>query len=279
MAKASSKIKPLKKSELKNIPTIKLNSEREIAMDFAEKLYKRFDRIIKSVVLFGSSAKKEVKPGSDIDLIIIIDDATINFDDKLILWYRDELRKIIQSSPYKKDLHINTVKLTTWWEDLSKGDPTIINIIRYGDPILDAGGFFEPLKILLQDGRIKITPEAMYTMLNRVPMHIAKSKTAEMSSIEGCYWAMVESAQALLMAIKVLPPSPEHIFLLLKENFVDKNLLKMRYVDDFKSLYDLHKKIIHGEVKDIDGRVIDGFQNRAEDFFKVCIKLIDNIIK
>ena len=126
----------------KSIPTLQLKTEREIAMDFAEKVYIKFDKIIKSVILFGSTAKNEESADSDIDIILVVDDAIIKFDDRLIMWYRDELGKIIQENPYKQDLHINTVKLTTWWEDLSKGDPVIINIIRYGEALIDFAGFF-----------------------------------------------------------------------------------------------------------------------------------------
>lgn len=266
------------KADFKNFPTLKLKTERDIATDFALKVYEKFDRIIKAIILFGSSIKHTSTIGSDIDIIIIVDDASINFDEKLIMWYREELGKIIQTNPYKKDFHINTVKLTTWWDDLCRGDPTVINIIRYGETIIDFGGFFQPLKILLQEGRIKTTPEAMYTVLNRVPGHIIRSKASEVGAIEGCYWAMVETAQALLMAIKVLPPSPEHIAILLKENFVDKKLLKMRYVTDFRNLYDLHRRIIHGDVRDLIGTIVDDYQNKAEEFFKVVLKLINEIV-
>lgn len=89
---------------------------------------------------------------------------------------------------------------------------------------------------------------------------------------------MVDSSQALLMAMKVLPPSTEHITLLLKEHFVDKKLLKINYVIDFKNLHELHRKMIHGEIKNIDGNVIDMWQNKSEEFFNVTIKLIKNII-
>jgi len=267
-----------KASDLNKFPTLKIKTERDIAINFALKAYEKFDKLIKSIVLFGSSAKSTSTPGSDIDIIIIIDDATVKFDEKLIMWYREELGKIIQDNPYKKDLHINTIKLTTWWEDFSKGDPTVINIIRYGESIIDLGGFFSPLKVLLQEGRVKTTPEAMYAVLNRVPGHITRSKVSEISAIEGCYWAMVESSQALLMAIKVIPPSPEHIATLLRENFVNKRLLKSKYVSDFQDLFDLHKRIIHGEIKDIDGKIIDTYQDKAEDFFKVCMDLIKEIV-
>ena len=281
MKKKNSKNKAsvIKKINIDEFPSLQLKTEREIAMDFAEKCYQKFDRLLKSVVLFGSAAKGTNTAESDIDIILIVDDAMIKFDDKLILWYREELGKIIQSSPYKRELHINTIRLTTWWNDLLKGYPVVLNIIRYGEPIIDFGGFFDPLKMLLQEGRIKPTPESMYTILNRIPMHIVRSKASEMSAVEGCYWAIVESAQALLMAINMVPPSPDHLPIMIKENFVDKGLIKSYHVNSIRDIYDLHRKIVHGEIKDIDGKIIDEFQNKAEDFFKTCVSLINEIIK
>lgn len=259
--------------------TLNLKSKRDIAMDFAQKILEKFSTLIKAVVLFGSTAKNQAVVGSDIDIIVIVDDATIKFDESFIMWYREGLGNVVKTNPYKKDLHINTVKITTWWEDLIKGDPVVINIIRYGEPLIDVGGFFAPLKLLLQEGKIKPTPEAIYTILNRVPAHILRSRVSEMSAIEGCYWAYVESAQALLMAIKVLPPSPEHISIFLKENFVDKGFLKMSDVTDFRDLFDLHRRILHGEIKKIDGKIIDNYQEKAEEFFKKTVKLLNEIIE
>jgi len=40
----------------KNIPTLQLKSEQEIATDFATKTYQKFDKVIKSIILFGSGA-------------------------------------------------------------------------------------------------------------------------------------------------------------------------------------------------------------------------------
>ena len=167
--KAPVKNKP--KISTKDFPTLILKTERDIAMDFAQKVYTKFDKMVKAIVLFGSSVKHTNISGSDIDIILIIDDATIRFDDKLIVWYREELSKIVQQNPYKQDLHINTVKLTTWWQDLSRGDPTVINILRYGETLIDFGGFFNPLKILLDQGKIKPTPEAIYTSLTLIVWH------------------------------------------------------------------------------------------------------------
>src|SRR3990167_6658285 len=194
----------------KNIPTLQLKKETDIAMDFALNTYKVFDKIVKSIVLFGSTAKQTAVTGSDIDIIIIIDDVSINWDQELIAWYREELEKLIKANPYQNALHINTVKLSTWWEDLMRGDPVVVNILRYGEHMVDLAGFFEPLKFLLIKGKIKSTPEAIYSCLKRAPTHIVRSKASQLNSIEGLYWSMVDSSHAALIAAGISPPSPEH---------------------------------------------------------------------
>lgn len=278
--KKSKTIKKTRKKEKskKEISSLKIINENEIALDFSTKLYKKFDKLIKSVILFGSSVKKTSTSSSDIDLIIIVDDASIKFDNEVINWYRQELSKIIQQNPYQKELHINTVRLTTWWQDLIKGDPIVINIIRYGVPILDFGGYFTPLRVLLEQGKIRATPEAIYTSLERAPQHLARSKFAESSAIEGVYWAMVDAAHALLITANILPPSPEHISGLLKEHFVNKKLLNIKYVIWYRDVYLLHKQIVHGSIKDIKGQDLDTWQDRAEEFINIVAKLIDSLI-
>lgn len=256
-----------------------LISEKEIAMDFAVKVQKKFDRIVKCSILFGSQARDEATVDSDIDIILIADDASINWDLELVAWYRDELSKLIASQKYQKDLHINTVKLTTWWDDLLHGDPVVVNILRYGEALIDSGGFFNPIKSLLIQGKIKSTPEAVYAALQRAPGHIARSRAAELGAIEGVYWAMIDSAQAALITAGRMPPSPEHVPDMLKEAFVDNGLLNMKYVKAMKDAYYLHKTIAHGQMSDIQGQTIDDWQKTAEQFLMEMTRIIDALIE
>lgn len=271
------KTKKESKSE-KDFPTLKLKKESEIAEDFAAKVYQKFDKIVKSVILFGSTAKQTQVTGSDIDIVIVIDDVSINWDQELIAWYRTELEKIIKNNPYQGSLHINTIKLSTWWEDLMRGDPVILNILRYGEAMIDLAGFFNPLKALLIKGKIKATPEAIYSALQRAPQHIARSKSAELGAIEGLFWSMVDSAHAALIAADVPPASPEHVPGDLKETFVNAGKLKMKYVIWYRDLLVLHKKISHGEIKDLKGVEIDEWQDRAEEFLDVMAQLVKELI-
>ncbi len=271
------KQKKVKKAKLSEVPTLHLKTESDIALDFATKVYKKFDKIIKSVVLFGSESKKTSSAGSDLDIIILIDDVAIRWDQELIAWYREELDQILRLNPYKSSLHINTVKLSTWWEDLLRGDPIVLNVLRNGQAMLDLG-FFEPLKYLLLTGKIKSTPEAIYTALQRAPTHLQRSKLAELNSIEGLYWCMVDAAHAALIAANVFPASPEHIPGSLKQTFVDSGKLKMKYVEWYRDLLVLHKKIAHGEISDLKGVEIDEWQERTEDFLETMAKIVKEIV-
>lgn len=269
-----------KEAKVKKLPLEKrkLTTEKEIAMDFAIQCQKKFGSMVKATILFGSQAKNSAGTNSDIDVIVIIDDASIAWDLELISWYREELARLVASSEYGRELHINTMKLTTWWQDLLHGDPVVINIVRYGEALIDSGGFFNPIKALLQQGKIKSTAEAVYAALQRAPGHLMRSKTAVLGAIEGVYWTMVDSAQAALITAGKLPPSPEHIPGFLKEAFVDTNMLKSDYPKMLRDIYLLHKAIAHGEIVHVKGEEIDKWQSLAEKFLNEMTRIINQII-
>ncbi len=276
--KVMSKAVPKPTSEQKKIAkTLELTKDTEIAYDFAEKVYQKIGTPIKSIILFGSAAKGISKPKSDIDLIIVIDDASIQWDDELIAWYREELGKIIKSNPYVKPLHVNTVRLTTWWDEMMRGEPVVTNIIRWGVPLIDFGGFLAPLKALLAQGRIKSTPEMIYITLGRSPSHMARCKVNMISGLEALYWAFVDSSHAAIIAAKASPPSPEHIPQVLKSHLVDKKLLNSKYVDWYREIYLQTHKVLRGEITDVDGKELQLWRDRADEYIRemaIAIKKI-----
>ena len=259
--------------------TMKIVNERDIALDFAGKIYNKFSELVKSIILFGSSAKKVSTPESDIDVIVIIDDVSVRWDQELIAWYREELGNLIKTNQYRKSLHINSVKLSTWWNDLFRGDPVIINVLRYGEALIDHGGFFAPLQLLLKEGRIRSTPESIYTLLQRAPNHMARTKASMLAAIDGLYWACVDSAHAALIAANVIPPSPEHIPGNLYDNFVRTKMLNAKYIDDYKKIHEIAKDIVHGKRIQISGEEIDFWIKRADEFVRVMAELVNRMVE
>jgi len=265
------------KKNIREPRVIGFTKDREIALDFAEKVYKRIGSAIKSIVLFGSAAKGSAMPQSDIDIVIIIDDSTIQWDDELIAWYREELGKIIAQNKYLKELHVNTVRLTTWWNEMMRGEPVVINIIRWGDPLIDFGGFFAPLKALLIQGHIKSTPEMIFITLGRAPAHMVKCKVSMVNALESIYWAFVDSSHAALIAAKASPPSPEHIPAMMRQYLVEKKLLKGGYVDWYRELYMFFHKVMRGEERNLTGEELQFWRDRADEYLREMAIVVKKI--
>lgn len=255
------------------------SEEYDIAYDFAIKVYKRFNEVIKSVILFGSAAKHEMHKGSDIDIIVIVDDCTIAWDQTLISWYRQELSKLVAGQKYANRLHINTVTLSVFWEEVRNGEPLIINVIRYGQALVDFGGFFDPLKVLLAKGKIRPSVEATYNALRRAPIHIARARVNVLGAIESLYWAMVDSSHAALMAAKQAPPSPEHIYEYLIDVFVKNRKLDRKYADYYREVYTLFHNIAHGNIRVITGKEVDDHIEKVIDFERTLRSLTVDIVK
>ena len=271
-------ISEISATDLDKVPTMMIAGEREIALDFATKTYNEFKETVKAIILFGSSARQESNLDSDIDIIVIIDDVSINWDEELIATYREELGKIIQTNPYRKSLHVNTVKLSTWWQDMMTGDPVVMNILRYGDALIDHGGFFIPQKSLLLAGKIRATPEAIYNLLQRAPVHLSRARNSLLGVVDGLYWACVDSAHAAIMAAKLNSPSPEQIEQILKDEFVKKGLLKSSYADFYGEIFKLSKEIVYGKLTDVPGKQIDELKQKTDEFIGVMSDIVRRLV-
>jgi uncharacterized protein (UPF0332 family) len=257
----------------------KENPEREhyakkdfdVAIEFTRKIYKEFGSFIKSVVIFGGSVRRP--EAGDIDVLIIVDDLSIEFTAEVVEAYRIITEKtVIETDPR---LHITTLKFTNFWEYVRAGDPIAINILRDGVSIIDTG-FFEPLQVLLRQGRIRPTQEAIWNYFAMAPRTLWNSKWHITQATLDLYWAVIDSAHASLMKLGEIPPTPEHVADLMEKVLVKKGLVSERYVHIMRTFYSLSRKITHREIKQITGAEYDTYVHMAEDFVNAMRKIIEN---
>lgn len=261
---------PIRRKELNKIRIT--DEDYKIAYDFANSVYKKFSNVVVAVVVFGSTTKGTAKESSDIDLLVIIDNVSVAWDEEVIAWYREELFNITKHNPHKNKLHINTITLSNFWDNIKVGDPAAINILRSGVALLDLG-FFEPLKYLLYLGRIKPSAESIYVTLNRTPWHLLRARIKMLSAIEDFYWAMVDSAHAALMTSGHTPPSPEHVPYMLNETFVKQKKLQKQYVNWFTEMHKLAHDIKNNKIEEITGELFDKQKRRAHVFTKIMKRI------
>ncbi|MFH1210811.1 MAG: nucleotidyltransferase domain-containing protein [archaeon] len=252
--------------------------EFDIARDFAGRVYKEFGPFIKSLVLFGSVAKKEkLAKEADIDVLIVIDDVSINLTRDLVQTYRIIVEKVLSDMKDGERLHIQSMRLSSFWEYVRAGDPVAINILRYGMALIDTG-IFDPLQSLLDNGRIRPTKESIYNYFTMAPASVGRSRDHILSAMVDLYWASVDAAHAALMCLGEIPPSPDHIADMLDEKMVRRGLLKGKYSKIMRDNYLVFKQIVHRQVKDVEGREYDVYRERTVAFVNEMRKFIEKRI-
>jgi len=258
-------------------PAVKPNRDRfsrdefDIAYKFSEKAYKEFGPFVKAIVLFGSSTRKD-NPEGDIDILIIVDDLSIVLRGEVVETYRIIVQKLINDISTR--LHVTTLKLTSFWEYLKSGDPVAINILRDGFSIIDTG-FFDPMQALLKQGRIRPTPEAVWSYFIRAPATLQNSRWHITQGMLDLYWAAIDAAHAALMRIGEVPPTPEHVADLLNDKLVKTRRLKFKYVMTMRELYNISKKIMHREVKEIKGDEYAMYYEKTRRFVDEMKRIVE----
>jgi len=230
--------------------------EQLLAQRFVQLLDKELGDFLKAAALFGSCAKHEETDESDIDILLVIDDVGTIITPEVTEAYR----LIVQKSSKKTStrLHINTLKLSNFWEYCREGDPVVVNMLRDGVVLLDRG-FFGSAQLLLDQGRIRPTREAIWTYYSRTGKSLQSATDHLLAACMDLYWAAIDASHAALMSVGELPPSPEHVAALLDHAFVKKKMLDARFPRVMSELYHLNKAIQHREMKEITGEQYDAF--------------------
>ena len=245
----------------------------DISYNFAKGAYKEFGGFVRACVLFGSTArKKTMNPEGDIDILLIVDDLNVGLTPDIVEAYRIITQKMIADISTR--IHVTTLKFTTFWEYMRLADPIAVNILRDGVSLIDTG-FFDPMQALLFQGRIRPSPEAVWSYYVRAPATLQNSKWHMMQAVIDMYWAVTDAGHAMLMRTGQIPPTPEHIADLLDQILVKTNQLHPKYVEISRNFYKLSKMIFHHEIAEITGPEIDQYYKDATDFVQEAKRFLD----
>ncbi|MEM5777346.1 MAG: nucleotidyltransferase domain-containing protein [Candidatus Aenigmatarchaeota archaeon] len=241
--------------------------------EFKDKVLKKYGDRIKCIVMMGSAARNEFKKTSDIDLFVVIDDTETPIDpnekakiDADILQIAQEISPALSFQPL--------YTLTEFMDYARIAHPIIYNFIKDGKILYDVG-FFAPFQRLLQQGKIPITREAIETYMNDAPKKINRAKTVKLLMLtEDCFYAILNTAQAILMFLGVEPPSPNKAYEEFKKYVVDTGLVDEKYAIWLKDIVDIRKKIEHKEILDVTGAFVDEWIQKSEEFVNKMFDLL-----
>ncbi|MEM5879231.1 MAG: nucleotidyltransferase domain-containing protein, partial [Candidatus Aenigmatarchaeota archaeon] len=242
--------------------------------EFAKQVLEKYGKYIKCIVMMGSVARDEFKPKSDIDIFVVIDDTTFEITPEQHDKIDEDMEKIAEKISDKLSIQ-PSYTLTEFWDYARVCHPIIYNFIKEGVAVYDTG-FFAPIKKLLEMGRIPATREAIESYMEGAPKKLMRAKTVKLLMLaEDCYYAMLNTAQAVLMFMGLAPPVPSKAYDDVKKFLVEPGILEPEYAEWLKEIIEIRKKIEHKELMDVEGKFVDEWIEKAEKFVNKMFGLLN----
>ncbi|OYT53354.1 MAG: nucleotidyltransferase [Thermoprotei archaeon] len=244
-----------------------------VAREFTRRVLDRYGGLVKCVVMMGSVVRGEFRPKSDIDIFVVLDDVTYGLDEKRVEKINEEMEEIARGISERISLH-PCHTLTEFWDYARVGHPVIYNFIREGIALYDTG-FFTPIKRLLEMGKIPTTREAVEKYMENAPKRLMRARTVKLLILaEDCYYAILNTAQAVLMFMGLPPPVPSKAYQEVRKHLVEPGILEPQYAEWLKEIIEIRKKIEHRELTEVSGAFVDLWLDRAEKFVNKMFALL-----
>lgn len=262
--------KPEKEEEKPETKEQRLNEVKE----FTEQVLKKYGKYVKCIVMMGSVAREEFKPTSDIDVFVVIDDTTQNLTPEMHEKIDDDIEGIAEK--ISKLISVQPSYTLTEFTDYARVcHPIIYNFIKEGVATYDTG-FFLPWKRLLLAGKIPGTREAIENYMDGAPKKLMRAKTVKLLMLaEDCYYAMLNTAQAVMMFMGLAPPVPSKVYDDIKKFLVEPGILEPEYAEWLKEIIKIRKNIEHKELMDVTGAFVDEWISKSEKFVEKMFGLLN----
>ncbi|MFQ5621662.1 MAG: nucleotidyltransferase domain-containing protein [Candidatus Nanoarchaeia archaeon] len=248
--------------------------EHELAKRFAKELQKELNVFLKEVIFFGSSARKTTQEQlyeRDIDVLILIDDLQKVLSNELAEAYR-----IITENTARRistRFHINTLKVSAFWEYVSNGDPISINILREGQPLLEAG-FFRPLQALLEQGHIRPSKENVWVYFLKAPQTLEGARWHVLQATIDLYWAALDATHAALLTLNMSPKHPGDALTLQANVLMKEHNFPREFHKLLKTLDASKDGISKRDIKHISGDEYDNLYSQTGKYVRFVQKWI-----
>ena len=260
------------KKEEEIFPATKEERMKEVKA-FTKKVLDKYGNVVKCIVLMGSVARDEFKPKSDIDVFLVVDDTAKPITAEEHERIDEDLEQIAKG--VSKALSVQpSYTLTEFWDYARVCHPIVYNFIKEGLAVYDAG-FFMPIKRLLAAGRIPSTREAIESYMEGAPKKLMRAKTVKLLMLaEDCYYAMLNTTQAVLMFMGLAPPVPNKAYDDVRKYLVEPKIIEPEYAEWLKDIIEIRKKIEHKELMDVKGEFVDEWIDKAEKYTEKMFGLL-----
>ncbi|MEM4367688.1 MAG: nucleotidyltransferase domain-containing protein [Candidatus Aenigmatarchaeota archaeon] len=214
-------------------------------IEFTTRLKKIYGDMIKSVLIFGSAARGDMKEGSDIDVWVVVDDTAAKRTEDV-----NKIRLQIQLIATElKDIHPQMNTLTEFWNWMKIGSPELFNFLRVGFVVYDTG-FIKPVQRMLQKGLLSPSEETAALKFKSSESIIKRVESLFKTMIFDLRYAATDICQAVIIYQYKEAPDQKNMPDYLRKLVKDKKLPDI-YVEKYEKLNKLWKDIDHNIIKNV----------------------------
>ncbi|MGC8885210.1 MAG: nucleotidyltransferase domain-containing protein [Candidatus Nanoarchaeia archaeon] len=244
---------------------------------------KELEKYVVCYVLAGSLMKGKATETSDVDTFVVIDDTDVTrmtapeLKARLYSMILGLADKAAMVAGVKNRLHVQVYILTEMWDNIRSANAVIFTFLRDGVPLYDRG-MFQPWRLLLKQGKIIPTPEAVdsYIKSGQQILNRTKYKLREIAQ-EDFFWACLNPSQGILMLVGIPPKDPRETPQMLREVFVKQGLLEEKWPDVLEKIIQLRKDIEHGKLKEVSAKDVEEAFSNAEAYLKRLDRLAKDL--
>ncbi len=237
-------------------------------IDFTNRIKKSYGDLIKSVLIFGSAARGDMKAGSDVDLWVVLDDtATKSTED--INRIRAQMQLLTTEL---KGLHVQATNLTEFWGWMKRGSPELFNYLRVGLVIYDTG-FIKPVQRMLKLGLLPPSEETVGLKTRSADAIIKRVEGGMAAMIFDLRYAATDACQSVIMYYYKETPDQKNMVKWLEKLVKEKNLEK-EYIDKFLELDQLWKDIDHKKIEQVEVKHFQKAMSLATDIIQRMKKFL-----
>ncbi|MFH8080829.1 MAG: nucleotidyltransferase domain-containing protein [Candidatus Aenigmatarchaeota archaeon] len=214
-------------------------------IEFTTRLKKTYGDMIKSVLIFGSAARGDMKDTSDIDVWVIVDDTAAKRTEDV-----NKIRLQIQMIATElKDIHPQMNTLTEFWNWMKVGSPELFNFLRVGLVVYDTG-FIKPVQRMLQKGLFSPSEETAGLKARSSEAILKRVEATLKTLIFDLRYAATDICQAVIIYNYREAPDQKNMPEYLKRLVKDKKMSPI-FVEKYEKLNKLWKDLDHELIKKV----------------------------